>query len=128
MRYDLLLKTNHRCLLYAIGESGMVIPLGVVGSHSLIRQDSMILMSVRKTIALSMSTTSMSFLDIDGTTATATETKFRLRRRRTLSSATSKMLAKRLGWTNLLQLAIGLNRSRQPVLGLNCTDYPERQV
>ena len=40
----------------------------------------------------------------------------------------SKMLVARLGWTNLLHLAIGLNRSRQPVLGLNCTDYLERQV
>ena len=67
-RYDLLLKKLHGCLLYAIGESGMVVPLGVVGSHFL---------SVRKTIALSMSTTSMSFSDIDGTTVTATETKVR---------------------------------------------------
>ena len=106
----------------------MVIPLGVVGSHSLIRQDFMVLMSVRKTISLSMSTTSMSEKDIDGTTATATETKVRWCRRGTLLSATSKISAAGFGWTNLLQLAIGLNRSRQLVLGLNCTDYLERQV
>ena len=56
----------------------MVISLGVVGSHSLIRQDSMVLMSVRKTTALSMSTSSMFFSHIDGTTATATEIKVRL--------------------------------------------------
>ena len=62
----------------------MVIPLGVVGSHSLIRQDSMVLTSVRKTIALSINTTSMSFSDIDGTTATATKTKVRWCRRGTL--------------------------------------------
>ena len=75
----------------------MVIPLGVVGSHSLIRQKSMVLMSVRKIIALSMSTTSISFSDIDGTTATATETKVRWCRRRTLLSASLKMLAARFG-------------------------------
>ena len=102
----------------------MVILLGLAKSHSLILQDSMVLTSVRYTIALSMSTTSMSFSDIDGTMAIATETKFRWRRRGTLSSATSKMLAAGLGWTNLL----GLNRSRQQELGLNCTGYLERQV
>ena len=102
----------------------MVILLVLAKSHSLILQDSMVLTSVRYTIALSMSTTSMSFSDIDGTMATATETKFRWRRRGTLSLATSKMLAARLGWTNLL----GLNRSRQQELGLNCTGYLERQV
>ena len=34
----------------------------------------------------------------------------------------------RVGYTNLLQLAIGLNRSRQLVLGIICTDSLGRQI
>ena len=52
----------------------MVVPLGAVVFHSLTRQGSMVLTSVRRIIALKMSFTSMSFLDIDGTTATTSET------------------------------------------------------
>ena len=49
----------------------MVIPLGIIGSHSSIRQDSMVLTSVRVNIALNMNIISMSFSDVDGTTATS---------------------------------------------------------
>ena len=52
----------------------MVVPLGAVVFHSLTRQGSMVLTSVRRIIALKMGFTSMSFSDIDGTTATTGET------------------------------------------------------
>ena len=81
--YDLLLKINNGCLLNEIRGSGMLVPPRVFGSHSSIRQDFMILMSVRVIIALNMSITSMSYSDIDGVTATATETKSRRCRIRT---------------------------------------------
>ena len=106
----------------------MAIPLGVFEFHYLTSHGSMDLIPVRRIIARSMTFTSMDFSDIDGTTVSTSETIFRWLRRVIISSAPLRILAAILGYTILLQLALGLSRSRIPVLGTNCIGCLERQV
>ena len=90
----------------------MLISLIAVEPHFLIRQDSMVLMSVRKIIALNMSATSMSSLDINGTMAITNETNSRwLKRGTRLSPALRTSVVMPIS-ANLMRLAISLSRSQ----------------